>query len=128
MAKTVKLKTYIDIPSGTIIDSGATSPTYEQQEAHYKAPESPNFVSKLTENLLNLLAPHDMNSDHQSEVSSWSNPKNELAVIEWTHWNNPVESDIEDDISIKFSSLNIVATPPSIAVLLRQAFKWISLL
>ena len=112
------LKPYKDIPSGTIIDSGATSPTYEQQEAHYKTPESPNFVSKLTENLLNLLAPHDMNSDHQSEVSSWSNPKNELAVIEWTHWNNPVESDVEDDISIKFSSLNIVATPPSIAVLL----------
>ena len=63
-----------------------------------------------------------MNSDHQSEVSSWSNPKNELAVIEWTHWNNPVESDVEDDISIKFSSLNIVATPPSIAVLLSQVF------
>ena len=96
-----------------------------QQEAYYKTPESPNFVSKLTENLLNLLAPHDLNSDHQSEVSSWSNPKNELAVIEWTHWNNPVESDVEDDISIKFSSLNIVATPPSIAVLLSLVFKMI---
>ena len=36
-----------------MIDSGATSPTFEQQEAF--ANETPNFVSKLTE-LMNMFA------------------------------------------------------------------------
>ena len=111
---------YLDIPSGTIIDSGATSPTFEAMEAH-KMPESPNFVSKLTENLLGLLTSVDP-SDDKSEMSSWSNPKNEMAVVEWTHWNNP-DTDIRDDISIRFSALNIVASPPSIAVLLRLLYR-----
>jgi hypothetical protein len=82
----------IDVPSGTIIDSGATSPTFEEQMAD-KIPSSPNFVSKLTENLLGLLSPSDNDSDMQS---SWSEPEDKLAVIEWSHWENPEDSDIQD--------------------------------
>ena len=115
--------TYIDIPSGTIIDSGATSPTFEQQEQYV---ESPNFVSKLTDNLFSLLASNDdAKSEGQSELSSWSHPNHsELAVVEWTHYNEPNGSTgVGDEISARLSSLNIVATPPSVAVLLRLLYR-----
>ena len=80
----------IDIPSGTIIDSGATSPTYEDQILDIKV-GSPNFVSKLTENLLGLLSP-DTDTDSEMQ-SNWSEPKDELAVVEWSHWDHPDDSD-----------------------------------
>ena len=89
----------IDVPSGTIIDSGATSPTFEEQMMN-KAPSSPNFVSKLTENLLGLLSPSETDSEMQS---NWSDHKEELAVLEWSHWENPEDSDIGDDIKIRVS-------------------------
>lgn len=114
----------VDIPSGTIIDSGATSPTFEQQVQQQHEP--PNFVSKLTDNLFSLLATNDdAKSEGQSELSSWSQPNtNELAVVEWTHWNEPLaDSGVGDEISVRFSSLNIVATPPSLAVLLRLLYR-----
>ena len=91
----------IDIPSGTIIDSGATSPTFEDQLNDHKLPSTPNFVSKLTENLLGLLSPSETDSEMQS---NWSEPKDELAVVEWAHWDHPEDSDIGDDFHIKFRS------------------------
>ena len=62
-------------------------------------------------------------SEGQSDLSSWPN-HSELAVVEWTHYNEPNGSTgVGDEISARLSSLNIVATPPSVAVLLRLLYR-----
>ena len=33
--------------------------------------------------------------------SNWSEHKEELAVLEWAHWEDPEDSDIGDDIKIR---------------------------
>ncbi|CBY08885.1 unnamed protein product [Oikopleura dioica] len=104
----------LDIPSGTIIDSGCTSPTIEEQ----LAPTPPNFVSQLQENLNKFWNSEQKDAECQSSWSLSDDASEELAVLEWTHYDESHSTEIGDDIHVTFSSLDIVITPDTLSVLL----------